>query len=165
MPAVTTIRAQITAALSKAGDLGSPAGTLQALLDAQLANGTLDTQADRAWGDTRTVGISANDDLDLAGVLEDMFGDVFTLAEVAAIIIIASALNTNDLVVGNAAANPFVGPLGAAAHTIKVRPGGVLLLYAPGGWAVVAGTGDILRIANGAGSTSDYSIVVVGRSA
>jgi hypothetical protein len=30
------------------------------------------------------------------------------------------------------------------------------------GWAVVAGTGDILRVANAAGATANYSISVIG---
>jgi len=166
MPLTTNIRAQITCALTKAGDLGTGSFPVQLLIEAALASGTTDVQADKAWGDTRTLAPSATEDLDLAGVLFDPFGDAFTLAEVVAILIMAAAANTNNVIVGNHATAAFVGPFGAAAHTRAIKPGGFDFWYAPAGWPVTATTADLLKVLNSAGGTSvDYSAVIVGRSA
>lgn len=165
MPAVTGIRAAIDAYLTKSADLGTPSAPILASVTDTLLTGTLDTQADKVWGDSRVLTASASEDLDLFGTLLDAFGDLFSPVEIVAIIVIADDANTNDVVVGGAAATQFVGPFGAATHTHKVRPGGFYFWYAPGGFANAAGA-DFLRVANGGGGTSvTYSIVVVGRSA
>lgn len=52
-----------------------------------------------------------------------------------------------------------------SSDIINIRPGGALILLAPDatGYAVTAGTGDLLRIANSAGSTSvTYDIILIG---
>lgn len=137
------------------------------LLADQLLTGTGDGQADVVFVDQRTISASSSEELDLAGSLTDPLGGSAVFAEVAAIEVRAAAGNTNNVVVGGAASNAFVGPFGAADNTIAVPPGGVLVLYHPGGgWAVTAGTGDLLQVANsGSGSTVTYDIVIVGRSA
>ena len=81
------------------------------------------------------------------------------------LLIRAAAGNTNNVVVGGAASNQFVTPFGAGAHTLTVRPGGMLLMVANDatGYAVTAGTGDLLRIANSSsGSAVTYDIVLLG---
>lgn len=131
-------------------------------------SGTGAGQADLLFADQRTIADSENDDLDLAGSLTDVFGNTLTFVEICAMEVRAAGGNTNDVVVGGAASNAFTGPFGDASDTIAVQPGGVLALGAPdaGGWTVAAGTGDVLRIANGgAGSSVTYDIVLVGRSA
>lgn len=165
MPLQTNIRAALDCYLTKSADLGTPSAPIQLLMDAALATGTADTQADKAWGDTRTLAASTSEDLDLFGVLLDAFGDVFSPVEIIAVMVFAAAGNTNNVIVGGAAATQFVGPFGAATHTMAVRPGGFDFWYAPGGFPNAAGA-DFLRIANGgAGTSVTYSIVVVGRSA
>lgn len=131
-------------------------------------SGTAASQADRIFSDTRTIAASGTDDLDLAGVLTDAFGATCTFVRVRGLIVFANAANTNNVIVGNAAANGFITWVGAAAHTVTVRPGGLLALIAPDttGYAVTAGTGDILRVANsGAGTSVTYDIVIIGASA
>src|SRR5439155_27040686 len=121
-----------------------------------LATGTATGQADKVWSDTRTLTASATEDIDLTGTLIDAFGATLTLARVKGLVIFASSANTNDVVVGNASSNGWVGPFGAATHTLAVRPGGLLCLFAPGatGYTVVGGTGDLLHVANSAGGSS-----------
>lgn len=166
MPVTVSVTAEVIANQSKTLDLSAPRGVITNRLQAALDNGTLDTQADRVWGDTRTLAASTTEDLDLAGVLIDQFGDPATFAEICCICITAPLTNTNDVVVGGAPSNAYVGAFGAATHTLKVRPGGCILHFAPAGHAVVAGTGDLLRVGNGgAGTPVDYSIIIVGRSA
>lgn len=132
-----------------------------------FSDGTTDGKADRLWSDKRSLAAAASESLDLAGGLTDPSGATITFVKVKAIFIRAAATNAADIVVGNAAANAFVGPFGAAAHTLAVKPGGSLVLVAPnGGWAVTAGTGDLLKILNSAGAAAaDYEIVILGTSA
>lgn len=127
--------------------------------------GTGLNQANAIFSDQRTIAASSNDDLDLAGGLTDGLGATLTFTRIKAILIFAAVANVNNVVMGNAAANGFVGPFGAATHTLSVRPGGLEVLMAPDatGYAVTAGTGDILRIANSAGGSSVvYDIVLIG---
>lgn len=166
MTLTTTIMASIVGQYSKTMDLSSPQSTPSLILPVSLANGITDAQADLIWGDTRTIAASGTDDLDLRGVLTDDFGAVLNIVELVALLVFASAANVNNVILGNAAANGFIGPFGAATHTIAIKPGGFKMWYDPAGWAVTAGTGDLLRVANGgAGTSVDYSILIVGRSA
>lgn len=167
MPLKTTLKAAIAYELMGTPDLGSSKTEFVGFADYPLKNGISVDQADRLFSDTRTINPSANEDLDLAGNFTDPIGGPATFAKVKAIIVRASAANTNNVVVGGAAANAFVGGFGAAAQTFAVRPGGVFMVTAPkDGWVVTAGTGDLLRIANsGAGSAVTYDIIIVGTSA
>lgn len=166
MTLTTSLHAGIVGNYSKAVDLSSPQATVALGLAASLGSGTLNTQADRIWADTRTLAASTSEDLDLVGVQLDAFGDLFAPLEIVAIMVFAADTNINNVVIGGAASNQFVGPFGAATHTHSIKPGGVWFWYAPAGWTITAGTGDLLKVLNGgAGTSVDYSIIVLGRSA
>lgn len=122
-------------------------------------------QVDRLFSDRRTLAASASEDLDLAGVLTDAFGATITNARIKAIVIKASSANTNNVVVGAASSNAFVGFFGADTHTLAIKPGGFLVIAVPDatGWAVTAGTADLLKIANSGGTTTvTYDIAILG---
>lgn len=134
----------------------------------QLTTGTGAQQADRLFADTRTIAASGTDPLDLNGTLVDAVGTTLSLLRVKLLYIAASAANTNNVIVGGAGSNTFINWVGAATHTITVRPGGTFFLFAPDAtaYAVTAGTGDIWQIANsGAGTSVTYDVVVIGSSA
>ncbi|WP_119270851.1 hypothetical protein [Taklimakanibacter deserti] len=135
--------------------------------DQELTSGTGNSQCDLEYRAQRTLSASANEDLDLAGSLADVFGATLTFVKVRGIWIKAAAGNTNSVVIKPASSNGFTGPFGAATHTITLPPSGVFLVTAPvGGWTVTAGTVDKINIANSAGSTSvTYDIHVIGASA
>lgn len=160
------ITAKIEGAVSVAGDLGNPRQDLavKAILD--LTSGTAAGKADVVFSDTRTLAASATESLDLAGVLIDVFGATASFAKVVALYVKAASANVNDVVLGGAASNGFVAPFGSATDTIKVKSGGALLLMADGGYAVTAGTADLLKVTNGSSGTPvTYDIVIIGRSA
>lgn len=169
MPLTSSLTVQLGAALTRVDDIGSTArDDLLWNFAKSLANGTGANQADRVWRDQRTLAASANEDLDLAGALTDALGGSAVFARVKAIVVRASDANTNNVVVGGAASNQFVGPFGAGTHTVAVKPGGIFAVFAADAtaWAVTAGTGDLLRIANSAGSTAvTYDIIIIGASA
>jgi hypothetical protein len=161
-----TVAAQ--ADLANALDLAAAQVPLGFKKQIDLTTGTGAGQADRIFHDTRELAASASEDLDLAGGLVDALGASLTFARVKGLIVAAEPTNVNNVVVGGAAANQFVGPFGAAAHTLAVRPNGVLALFASDGvgYVVTAATGDLFKIANsGAGTPVKYSIVIIGASA
>lgn len=131
--------------------------------DVSLTDGSGSNQANKCYVATRTVLTAANDDLDLAGVLLDPLGNLLNFATIKGIVIRADPANTTNLTVSPAPANGFLGPFGASTHTLQLRPGGVLSFAAPQtGWTVTAGTGDLLRVANAAGASANYTIEIVG---
>lgn len=147
-------------------DLSTTINHLDFTRSLALASGTGAGQADLVWHDERTLTASATEDLDLAGSLVNAFGTTLTFARVKMLLVYASPANTNNVVLGNVT-NGIVGWFGAATHTIAVRPGGVLALFAPDAtaYAVTASTADLLHVANSAGSTSvTYDIVIAGSS-
>lgn len=168
MPLTSEVRVKFSALQTGANDAGTP--TFKPVIDKvlALASGTGADQADLLFTDHRIVNASSNDDIDLAGVLVSALGGVITNAELVALLIIADTANVSNLTIGGGS-NPFVGFLGGTTPTVgPIRPGGIFLLASPdaaGIGAVVAGTGDILRIANGAGGQAGYTIAILGRSA
>jgi hypothetical protein len=136
-----------------------------------LASGTGAGQADKFWRAQRTLAASANEDLDLNGAtFEDAFGTALAFVKVKGLLVAAAAGNTNNVLVGGAAANGFVSWVGAATDKVVLRPGAFFMLCAgqadATGYAVTAATADLLRVANSAGGTSvTYDVYVVGTSA
>jgi hypothetical protein len=145
-------------------DLGTPSMPFLLNEVVSFTPGALSGQANLVFSDNRTIAASANDDLDLNGSLPGPLGGTLAFTAIRAIIIRAAATNTNNVVVGAAASNQFVGPFGAATHTLAIRPGDEMVLTARGaGWTVTPTTGDILRIANsGAGTPVSYDIILLG---
>lgn len=151
---------------------GGPHWSAMLTIAQAFTDGTTAGKADIAYVAERSVNTASNDDIDLAGVLTDALGSTITAAELVMLIIWNKqkdgTANTTDLTIGNGS-NPVVGFLGGTTPTIgPIKPGGFLILGAAdaaGIGAVTAGTGDILRVANGSGATNKYQIAVLARSA
>jgi hypothetical protein len=138
---------------------------IQRNLSYSFTDGAGANQMDAIWSDERTIAASGTDDLDLAGGLTDAFGAVITFARVKFIYLEADATNSNNVLIGGAAANQFLNWLQSPTDKVLLTPGGMQLVISntAAGYAVVAGTGDILRVANGAGgSTVKYRIILGG---
>jgi hypothetical protein len=164
MPLDTRLLLQLTASLTNPLALTTVSAPLAYNKQFLLADGVASSQANRLWHSQRTIAPSGTDPLDLAGVLTDPFGAIFTLARIRGLIISADAGNTNNVLVG-AGTNPISTMMGGTTPTMIVRPGGMIMLIAPDttGYAVTAGTGDILQVANSAAGTSvTYDVVVFG---
>lgn len=161
-----SIAVSLDAVLTGASDLGNPKQRVQIAEALEFLAGTdAVNKADLLFADTRTLAASATENLDLAGGLSNAFGAVFTAAEIVAIYIKASAANTNAVRFGPASSNGFVGPFADATDRLNVLPGEWHLLVSQKGWAVTAGTGDLLTVLNAAGGTSvTYDIVIIGRT-
>jgi hypothetical protein len=168
MPVTADISLIVTGRHTGTADLGTPVLPFAISTSLPFTSGTGANQVDRVFTDTRTLGASGTEDLDLAAVLVDAFGAAITMAKVKAIVITAAAANTNDVVVSRPASNG-VPLFGAASDAISIKPGGFFAIAAPaaaGQAAVTAGTGDLITITNSAGGTPvTYSIVILGTSA
>ncbi len=164
-----TINTNIVANYRGSNDLGAPSFSLtQSLQPAiQLGTGTGSGQADLMFSDTRTLSASATENIDLAGSLTDAFGTTITFVTIKVVKICAATANTNNVVVGGAASNGFLGMFDDATDKIRVKPQGCFVWVAPKtGATVTASTGDILLIANSAGGTGvTYDIIIIGTSA
>ncbi len=168
MPLNSDLSLNVRATLTSTLDLAEASVPLQKTYKTALTSGVAAGQADVTWHDTRTVNASSNDDLDLAGVLAGLLGGTVTLVKIKALIVHATAANAQNFTFGAAAANPWVALLGATG-TVTMRPDSTFAHYVgeadAAGYAVIAGTGDILRVANGAGVAISYDIIVIGTSA
>lgn len=149
-----------------AGDLGSAKSRVAVSKALSLLAGTDATnKANILFADTRTIALSANENIDLSGALSDAFGASIAAAEIVAIYIEAAAANANNVQVTRPASNGFIGPFMATGDGVSIKPGEYALFVSQSGWAVTASTGDLLNIANsGAGTSVTYNIVVVGRT-
>lgn len=157
----TSLTLRLVAHLAAALDLVAAKADLDYSQNVTLENGSGSNQASEVFSDTRTLASGASEALDLNGVLLDAVGGTvsFTTVKILAI----KNKGTTDLTVGGNATNGFISPFGTATDTIKVQAGGLLLLAAPGaGFAVAAATADQLKIANAAGASCDYDIIIVG---
>lgn len=168
MTATATLKLSLLATLTKALDLATPESALQYVKNLALDDGEGANAIESIWHDQRTLSASASENLDLAGGLTDAYGDAITFNKIKLLLVYAAAGNTNNVLVGGAASAQWVGWVGDATDVVIVRPGGLLLLTAPDatGMPVVATTGDLLKVANSAGSTSvTYDIVLLGEVA
>lgn len=159
------VLAQISGSISTDNDLATIAGKLDTTSRIDFSMGAGARQANLVFADRRTLAASATEDLDLDGGLADPFGGALVFKRVKAILIQAAAGNANDVIIGGAASNGFVGPFGAATHTMAVKPGGILLIAAPtaAGWPVTASTADLLKVANSGGGTGvTYDVILLG---
>lgn len=134
-----------------------------------LLNGTGAGLADVLYANTATLAASANTDIDLSGALVPGVGGTSVFAKVSGLLVVADAGNTNDVLVGAAATNPWATFLNATG-TMRIRPGGFNLMGTGTAdttrYAVTPGTGDLLRVANSAAGTSVlYTIAIIGTSA
>lgn len=157
------------------------ADVIAKIVTSQAINGTLDTivaainvrapvqftpgsgsgQISVYWASQRTLTASSTETLDLTA-LTDSLGNTITFATIKAILIDAADANTNDVVVGAAAATQFVGPLGGTATTITNKPGAGFIIGSLTGWTVDS-THKSLKIANSSSGTSvTYDIIIVG---
>lgn len=164
----TTVGLAIAATANNSFDFNKAVAALTYSKAQGFTSGAGAAQMDRLLADQRTIVASGTDDLDLNGTaLQDVLGANLALARVKLIVVYAAAGNTNNVVIGAAASNQFVGPFGAATHTIAIPPSGMFVAMAPSaaGWPVTATTADLLRIANsGAGTSVTYDVLIGGSS-
>lgn len=162
MALTTSISVSVNATQTKVADQRTLTDPIAMSLAATLADGSGANKASKVFYDERTLTTGATEDLDLAGSLTDGFGTTLTFTKIRLVMIKADAANTTALTVGNGT-NPFLF-LGTGSHVVVLDASDMILLYKPGanGVAVTAGTGDVLKVANAAGASATYQVLIVG---
>lgn len=161
----TTIALRLTSTNEKAIGLSTVKDPMAVDYSIALASGTGANQASNVFHDQRTLTASSSENLDLAGTLTNAFGVTLTFTKIKAVIIHAATTNTNNVQVGGAASNGWIAWVGDATDIISVKPGGTFVWIAPdvNGGAVVAATGDLLKVANSSSGTSVvYDVTIIG---
>jgi hypothetical protein len=151
---------------SKAGDLGAAIFALTREYGTwKITSGVGVDQADLLFSDQRTLGAGANEDLDLAGALLDIYGASLTFVKLRRLVLRAADANPNNLTLSRPASNGI--PLFiAASDGLIIPPGCSFAWQAPkNGISVTAGTGDLLNVLAGAGGNHVYDIEIIGTSA
>jgi hypothetical protein len=163
-----TLRARILTdfdiLVTSALDLGAVSVPMQQQFRQAFDTGGGQDQAQIAFGDQRPLTASQTDTLDLAGGLTGGLGGALTFTALKELFLWADPTNTGDLRVGKALANCFVGPFGASAIGILLPPGGIIHLRNPtaAGWAVTAGTGDLMTVENLVAAAANYTAILIG---
>lgn len=129
-----------------------------------FAFGDASQEVNQIYAAERTISAATPvDDIDLAGVLTNLAGDLITFTRIKAIFV----WNENEtelhvLYMGGNTGNALFK--GASLCGVPVYPGGIQLLTAPfAGITVVGGTNDILRLEHGGGSQDiTYMVIVLG---
>ena len=129
-----------------------------------LLEGNGDNQAEAAWReDDATLTDGASTALDLTALTRTVLGDVNTVTflTVKAVLIVNQSAGGGELVVGDAATDPWFEPFGSAGDEISVPPDSPLLLVNRGeGWPVDDSNKNLKLAA--AGDEVTYSIAIVG---
>jgi hypothetical protein len=161
----TRVQVLIGADLQNVLDLVTSGANTNYRKSMDLANGTGANQANVIFSDQRTLSSAATEDLDLAGGgLTDPLGTAFAPARIKCVMIASASGNTTNLtLLGDTNSVPV---LSTAATTIVIAPGGVFTACRPDAtaWAVTAGTGDIIQVANASGASAVYDVILVGSS-
>lgn len=144
---------------------GRNTGAWDAALDElRLTTGTGTDMSDRIYFSGGTVSTSGTE-WDLTS-LTDEYGSI-SFAEVRGIILTnGTAAGGGNLIWGNASAAQFVGWMGAAAHTMILKPGEKVIRYgaADGAYPVANGSTDVIKLAASTGTVT-YTMIIWGTSA
>lgn len=168
MPALSTIiRASVAAQYTDDQTIVALSAPLAFEKVFSWFNGTAIDQADKIYMKRDAVTNGAPDTIDLAGSLTDVFGNALTFAKVTAIIVSNRSTTAAEIMTIGAGTNPLLNWVIATGDGVKIGPGGLFMQVDPSlaGYAVTAGTGDVLQISVAAGTAVPYDMVVIGRSA
>jgi len=127
--------------------------------------GTGAGQADLFWQSTRTLAASATENIDLNGALLEAFGSTANFARITLFAVRSAKANTTTLTFGNVT-NGVTLFLGGPTQSFILPAGAMLMFYTPDATALTttAATADLLKVANAAGASATYDIIVAGRS-
>jgi hypothetical protein len=154
------IQAQVSVTLLDSTAVGSGAISDSLEFNQLLAfvTGTGPLGAQVQYRASRTMA-GSSENLDLAGGLANAKGKTVTLTKVKGLLFFAAAANSGNVTVKF---NPTNGLTTPCNGEVVLPPGAVFLLATPdaNGWAVTAGTGDIIQVQGASGRT--YEVCIFG---
>lgn len=158
------MEAYVSANWSKTLDVGSAAATPKVSAEASFTNGTGANKVQQVGTKAGSIAASGTADIDLAGVLTDPGGDGITFTKVKGFIVKNTSTSGDGLQVDGTfdtwlkASGDGVGP---------IMPGGFLAICNPSaaGYAVTAGTGDVITLTNlDSVNAQTYQVEVIGET-
>lgn len=160
----TKLLIKLFSTLAVSGDYNA-GPTAEFSVDEAWPTGTGARQGDTPFNDSRTLGASTNEDLDLQALL-DAEGVALGLAEVCGFAIKAAEANGDDIKITPAAGTAWVSLL-EVGSSLVIPPGGFAVFGCTNdpAWAVAAGN-KTFNVANqDAGGSATYQVWLIGRSA
>lgn len=129
-----------------------------------MIDGSETNQADAVWhAKNQTLSAGASTTLELDALEKELFGDTIFIALLKLKSLLIKNNNTGDtgyLLVGGAASDAWHAPFGNVDDTLKVMPGGALLLANPrDGWDVTVDARDLKITAVGGSVTYDIAML------
>ncbi len=168
------VTVEAKAFVDKAVDLSGASSQFELAINlaATLLDGTGATQVNQIYTKADTITGSARNTYDLAGSLEDAYGDTITFTRVKLIVVHDTSTLAARLRIGGgsdgAGTNAFdtwvTGNTPDGAEGPIVRQGGLFALYTPDAtaYAVTATTADILAIEELDGNNGSYNLLIAG---
>ncbi|MBN2476900.1 MAG: hypothetical protein JXB62_19995 [Pirellulales bacterium] len=130
----------------------------------RFLEGNGDNQAEAVWHtENETLSDGTSTTLDVSALTRTIFGETLalTLLTVRALLIVSHAASEGELLVGDAAADPWSEPFAADGDQLAVPPGSPMLLAnRKTGWPVDASNKNLKLSASGGDVV--YSIAIVG---
>ena len=164
MSLTTKLNVIVTAALGAVRGFVTPTANAELSYSASLESGTGTGQANGVHSDRYTIAASGTQVIDLSSITDDL-GQAVALAAVKLIVIRAASGNAADVTVKPNGTGGFIAPFNAAADTLKLAPGGAIVLANPAaaGWTVTATTADKLLLTNTSGAAAaTVDVMIVG---
>lgn len=152
--------------LSALGDNTGSGGNANVTVDHRWSNGTTANLGNTLFHDTRTVGASSNEDLDLTA-LTDGNGVALSNADITCIIFSAASGNGDEFQITPAAANGWTALISGTAPVLRLKAGMTIAVYAPTDPGLaVSGSSLGINFANqDTGAGGSYTITILGRNA
>lgn len=160
---------QLTAKFEMDGFVTNAAGVGEAVVDTididklvSYVTGSGAGGADGYFAAAINIAASGSQTWDLTSQT-DPLGQALDFVRVKAVIVLADAANTNDIVLEGGASTPYLGPLGGTTPTLNVRPGGMALYMDPGATGYLTSGSNNLKLANSSsGSAVTGKLIVIG---
>ena len=145
----------------KTGGSSTLKETFSAFLDWTHTSGTNVNQMGSIILDTYTLTNSETRTIDLDNIT-DGFGDTIDFQVVRFMALVCPTSNVDAVEMGNALTNQFSTWAGATNHTVKCRPGGMLLYVAPDQSGYLVGDNGNLRLKNTGTNNAAYDLYIGG---
>lgn len=163
----STLQVILNSQFSKSQDLSTAKDILNFKRIFRIADGIGANKSESIFHDQRRIPEQAAEDIDLSGVLLDVFGVAIQFTKIKTMIFSSLNSNDNDVWIGGAATNQFAPMFLSVTDRLVLKPGGIIVLHDPGadGYVVTPGAGDLLKIENGGGGVIViYDIIIIGET-
>lgn len=143
-----------------------PSATAKLVIDQAFADGDGTGEADASYSERFVITAGGSEVIDLGGLSDDL-GSPVVLAAVKFLVLKGAAANTASATLRPHTSDPWLQPFVGADDTVRIPPGGGLVLANPAGagWPVAANSADKLLLANPGASPITVDLMLVGVAA